>query len=296
MAFTPITVTREYLQPNLQAAAGKVTFTPTSPMVNDGTVIAAPATFQLAAGQLTAILAANDDPDTLPVDVAYLVREQIDGQVERRYYVEIPYNAAGGTVDLSTLAAVGVAPTVVFPTPVYTDEQVRDVVGAALVEGANVGIAVDDATNTITIAAPMVGATCRITASSTGQTLAADDIRIVDLDDATRNDDPTVFTVELADDRIKVLQAGSYVVHWALRLAAATSGSRYSSVAVNGKYNTVAEVGRTTGELHTQSSSSPIRLAANDYVNLCAYVDGASVGVESSQPFHTWLAIVRVGD
>lgn len=41
---------------------------------------------------------------------------------------------------------------VVAPSGTYTDEQVRDVVGATLIAGANVTIAVDDALNTITIA------------------------------------------------------------------------------------------------------------------------------------------------
>lgn len=46
----------------------------------------------------------------------------------------------------------------------YSDEQARDAIGAALVEGANISITVDDAGNTITIAADGSGSVASVTA------------------------------------------------------------------------------------------------------------------------------------
>jgi hypothetical protein len=50
------------------------------------------------------------------------------------------------------------------PAATYTDEQARDAIGAALVEGDNVTITVNDAANTITIAAPATGTVTSVTA------------------------------------------------------------------------------------------------------------------------------------
>jgi hypothetical protein len=118
MAFTPITVTRRYLNLDLTPATGGVTFTPQVPMINGDTVVAAPIGGALdAAGNLNIEIAANNDPDTRPLDVAYLVREEIDHQRRREYYVVIPYDAPGGTIDLSSLPIAEIPPVVTFPVP-----------------------------------------------------------------------------------------------------------------------------------------------------------------------------------
>lgn len=116
MAFTPITVTRRYLTAELAIpAAGTVRLTPTAPMVNVDTVVAAGRVGSLdAEGDLTLVVAANNDPGTTPVGVSYEVREDITGQPIRTYYVTVPYDAAGGAVDLSTLAS--------SPVPPYTSD------------------------------------------------------------------------------------------------------------------------------------------------------------------------------
>lgn len=118
MAFTPITVTRRYLNLDLTPATGGVTFIPQVPMINGDTVVAAPLGGALdAEGDLSIQVAANNDPDTRPLDVAYLVREEIDHQRRREYYVVISYDAPGGTVDLSTLPAAQIPPLITFPVP-----------------------------------------------------------------------------------------------------------------------------------------------------------------------------------
>jgi hypothetical protein len=107
MAFTTITVTRTYKTPASHAAQGVVRFTPSSPMVNGTTTIAAPEQGTLNKnGVLSIVLAANNDPSTTPVGTTYRVQETLIGQDTRTYDVIIPYNAVAGTVDLATLAPV----------------------------------------------------------------------------------------------------------------------------------------------------------------------------------------------
>jgi parallel beta-helix repeat protein len=117
VAFTTVTVTRDYDLADGTDPIGTVSFTPTAPMVNGPTVVAAKVTHRLDVdGVLSIELAANTDPATLPVGTAYLVQEDIAGAT-RSYYIEVPHNA-GSSIDLSTLASVGVAPTLSFPAVV----------------------------------------------------------------------------------------------------------------------------------------------------------------------------------
>lgn len=121
MAFTPIMVTRQYYDADLSAASGRVHFTPTSVMINEGTVVAGPVTGELdPTGRLEVLLAANTDPDTVPSipDFAsYRVVEQIDGQPRREYFVQIPHDAPNGAVDLELLNILPVPPVVTYPAP-----------------------------------------------------------------------------------------------------------------------------------------------------------------------------------
>jgi hypothetical protein len=116
MSFTQITVTRPYKTAELTPAIGTLRFTPSAPMTNGDTVVAAGRSKPLdAEGDLNIVIAANNDPGTTPPGVSYEVREQIDGQPIRIYYVVIPYDAPGGTVDLSTLTPATVPPVVTYP-------------------------------------------------------------------------------------------------------------------------------------------------------------------------------------
>lgn len=104
MAFTYVTVTRDYdladgLEPN-----GGVYFTPSTALTNSGTVVvAAPVYAPLNEdGQISISLVANTDPATTPAGSAYTVREEIADQPPRTYPVTVPHNA-GSPIDLSTL-------------------------------------------------------------------------------------------------------------------------------------------------------------------------------------------------
>lgn len=104
MAFTFVTVTRDYDLATSEAPTGGLYFTPSDWMVNGGVTIAPAARYGRldAAGIASITLAANTDPGTTPTGTHYLVEEAIQGQPIRRYAVVIPHNA-GPTVNLSTL-------------------------------------------------------------------------------------------------------------------------------------------------------------------------------------------------
>lgn len=120
MAFTMITVTRTYKSPAGYAAQGVVKFTPSSPMVNGVTTISSPERVELDKdGAISIVLAANNDPATTPSGMTYRVVEDLTGQSTVAYDVIVPYNAAGGTVNLATLAPVTtVAPAVQYVSSV----------------------------------------------------------------------------------------------------------------------------------------------------------------------------------
>lgn len=102
MAFTTVTVTRDYNLADGTDPAGTVTFTPTAVMVNGPTVVTAPVVARLDVDGLLSInLAANTDPETVPTGGYYLVQELIGG-VARSYYVQIRHDV-GISVNLASL-------------------------------------------------------------------------------------------------------------------------------------------------------------------------------------------------
>lgn len=104
MAFTTVTITRDYDLATGASPSGRVVFTPSDWLVNSGVVVAAPgiATPLDPDGKISVSLVANTDPATAPTGSYYTVREEILGQPRRSYRVRIPHDA-GSAIDLSTL-------------------------------------------------------------------------------------------------------------------------------------------------------------------------------------------------
>lgn len=109
MAFHLITLTGTYKRQNGVAATGSVT-------VTLQTALQDPATNQFRApysetdqldvnGAVSFSVVATNSPGVTPTGVTYLIDETID-DVTRSYRVEIPFDAAGSTVDLADLAPV----------------------------------------------------------------------------------------------------------------------------------------------------------------------------------------------
>jgi len=109
VAFTQVTVTRDYDLATGSAPSGQVSFTPSDWLVNSGvTVPAAPVVALLdAAGKVAVVLVANTDPDTVPAGSYYLVQEDITGQPRRIYQITIPASVGGFTVDIEYLRDPG---------------------------------------------------------------------------------------------------------------------------------------------------------------------------------------------
>lgn len=113
MAFTYVTITRDYDTADGLDPVGYVYFTPCVPMINGSvTVVASPIKVLLNIdGQVSISLAANTDPSTTPTGTYYNVLEDIQGQPRRTYSVIIPHNV-GGTIDLGSLAQLDTPPAV----------------------------------------------------------------------------------------------------------------------------------------------------------------------------------------
>ena len=121
MSFTLINVTHGPIF-NLDGsyASGEILFRLTKRITNGvqtyAPQIAAKATLS-GTGTISISLPANNDPATVPGDSQYVVTFLLNGAAAQmlsqdEYFITVPYNAAGGTVDLGTLLPNQVGPSV----------------------------------------------------------------------------------------------------------------------------------------------------------------------------------------
>lgn len=115
--FTIRTVFEPYTDPDGSPAEGFVVFWPSTVMINGGTTAPSRVRADLAVdGVMTALLCANDDAGTSPLNAYYWVEEHIKGAPTRRYRVII--TAVGsGPIRLSTLVTIEDPPALVFGSP-----------------------------------------------------------------------------------------------------------------------------------------------------------------------------------
>lgn len=109
MSFTTITLTGTYAG----ATGGAVQFQLTNPLIQPGLPIQ-PVFLRQAAingsGTFSITLVATNDPATEPIDSAYEVTELVAGSPANTYYIILPHDAPGGTVDVTACQKV-------LPTP-----------------------------------------------------------------------------------------------------------------------------------------------------------------------------------
>src|ERR1039458_4706094 len=104
MSFTDITVTGQYSNVDGTNCSGSVTFVLSVAVANSNVVLQPkPYVARLVSGAFSISLPANNDPATVPPTSQYVVVEQTDGSANREYTITVPYDAPGGTVDISTL-------------------------------------------------------------------------------------------------------------------------------------------------------------------------------------------------
>ena len=131
MAFTPITVTAEYLSPSGTPMSGKVTFmlmsTMRQPSVNKSITPVEITKTLNASGIISATLYATNDTDTVPTGVTYEVTERIRGAALNKYFISIDKNAINGTVDLADLVpSIDPVVQVNYATVEYVDDAFSD--------------------------------------------------------------------------------------------------------------------------------------------------------------------------
>jgi hypothetical protein len=101
-----VTVTGTFTTSQGAPAAGQVTFQLTSPITDqDGTYVApdeVPVVLN-GSGEFSQLLWATNDPTTVPTGVEYVISFDVDGAMWVQRAV-LPYNAPGGTIDISDLA------------------------------------------------------------------------------------------------------------------------------------------------------------------------------------------------
>lgn len=106
MAATLITVTHTFLNIDQTPASGVVVFKLSARMTNGTTTypeqVPVHATLN-GSGQLSAVLPANNDPATTPVDSTYLVTFVLNGSDGDQYSITVPYDAPDATIDLGAL-------------------------------------------------------------------------------------------------------------------------------------------------------------------------------------------------
>ena len=136
MAFTPITVTAEFLSPSGTPMSGKVTFMLTStmrqPSTNQSIVPVEIVKTLNGSGIISATLFATNDTDTTPTGVTYEVTERIRGAALNKYFISIDKNAINGAVDLADLIP-SIDPVVQlnYATVEYVDDAFSDAGDAA---------------------------------------------------------------------------------------------------------------------------------------------------------------------
>ncbi len=106
MAFTSVTVTHSFANPDGSGASGNAMFLLSGRMTNGSLsyMPSAPVTSAFSsAGALSQALPANNDPATTPTGTTWLITINVAGAKPETYEIVVPYNAAGGTVDLGSL-------------------------------------------------------------------------------------------------------------------------------------------------------------------------------------------------
>jgi hypothetical protein len=138
-----------------------------------------------------------------------------------------------------------------------------------------------------------LGASARIYASATGQTIANFGLDRINMS-ATEFATAGAFTADLTNDRIQVLNSGRYSVVWELKYTGGSSGQRYASIWRNASL--VREVGTAVGTGLTISGAAVLALSANDTIEMRGYVDGGTtVTVESANSYDTGITVTYIG-
>lgn len=218
--------------------------------------------------------ASNITTGTLPDAV-------IPSGIARDSEVAAAYQPVDG--DLTTIAGLAPADGLVLArqSGAWAGRSLTDLVDTTPITAADFGLAVP--------------ARCRVYANATGQTVATGAYPVyLDVNALDYNDDTALFTPDLTNNKITVLAGGLFLVSWEVEYIAATSGVRDSYLTKNGG-NALRAAGYVSANDVRAYRSAPIRLAANDYVQIITYVEGATVSIRSTSSFMSGFELIRIG-
>jgi hypothetical protein len=133
----------------------------------------------------------------------------------------------------------------------------------------------------------------RAYAATTGQTITAGAYPVyLDLNTVDYNDSSGLFTIDLTANKITVLSGGLYLASWEVSYTESTGGLREAYLAKNGG-DALTSAGATVSGLAYRMT--PLRLAANDYVQVICYVEGTNATLITNAAFRCGLALHRIG-
>lgn len=115
MGFSYVRMVGQWLNPDGSPATGYVAVTPSQPLVNDGQTIDGPVRVPFSpatGGAVSFLLAATNDPDTLPATATYDFFVYVGGTMVERYHTAIPHTVTqlDITVDLPWAGSTGLLP------------------------------------------------------------------------------------------------------------------------------------------------------------------------------------------
>lgn len=197
------------------------------------------------------------------------------------------------------------------PTAGYTDEQAQDAVAPMFTGGTHAGIsyAYDDAgtkVNSTVDLTTLVDTTpitptdlglvapqgARVYADTTAQTITNGAYPVyLDLNTVEYNENSGLFTVDLTLNKLTVLSGGLYMVSWDVGFAD-SAALREAYIAKNGGNAILAAAAGVGGQA---GRTAPIRLAANDYLQVICYVEGSDVALVTNAPHRSGLGLYRIG-
>lgn len=132
----------------------------------------------------------------------------------------------------------------------------------------------------------------RAYANATGQVVTAGAYPVyLDLNALEFNENTSLFTVDLAGNRVTVNEAGLFMASWDVNYSD-SAGLREAYLTKNGG-NAISAAAAGAGGLTYRSY--PLRLAPGDYVQVICYVEGANQTLITNAPFRCGLALHRLG-